>query len=374
MKLWFLILMSLTTGLYASDSGTTAANFLKLGIGPRAIAMGNAQVGLADDVYSTYWNPAGLAHLSLPQAGLVHTQHVEGITEQYLAYAKPTASLGTFAGSFSYLNVGTFQGYDAAGQPTGQVGANDAVLGLSYGKVLFHNSRLGSEVAVGATGKWIQERLDTVSARAYAMDLGLFAEPGKAWRGFLNGWKGGVVLQNIGTALKFDRESFDLPRQLAAGLSYTGALLGQTITVALDGRQPNDGPRTMGLGLEAWAQNTVALRAGYTSQGDLGNGLRVGAGLRLKNVQVDYAFAGAGSLGNTHRFGLTFSWGRPSEDPLYIAQDWYEKGEHDFLKGRYTDALLKFNKALEIDPSHPQALQKMKETYEKIKTGLLPTP
>ena len=30
---------------FAADAGTTSANFLKLGIGPRAIAMGNAQVG-----------------------------------------------------------------------------------------------------------------------------------------------------------------------------------------------------------------------------------------------------------------------------------------------------------------------------------------
>src|SRR5882672_11952507 len=40
----------------ASSAGTTSADFLKLGVGPRAIAMGDAQTSLADDVYATYWN------------------------------------------------------------------------------------------------------------------------------------------------------------------------------------------------------------------------------------------------------------------------------------------------------------------------------
>src|SRR5437762_1251930 len=67
----------------ASDTGTTAANFLKLGIGPRAIAMGEAQVGLADDVYAAYWNPAGLAPLKVPEAGFVQNQYIQDISEQY---------------------------------------------------------------------------------------------------------------------------------------------------------------------------------------------------------------------------------------------------------------------------------------------------
>src|SRR5882672_6233688 len=102
---------------FASDPGTTAANFLKLGVGPRAIAMGNAQVGLANDVYATYWNPAGLAGLGTPEAGFVQNQYLQNISEQYLAFAYPKTRAGAFAGSLTYLNAGTFPGYDAAGNP-----------------------------------------------------------------------------------------------------------------------------------------------------------------------------------------------------------------------------------------------------------------
>src|SRR5687767_4320158 len=73
-------------------AGTSSAQFLKMGAGARAAAMGNAFTAVADDVTATYWNPAGLgqiknAQMSLMQnAGLIDTQY------QYLAAAAPYKS------------------------------------------------------------------------------------------------------------------------------------------------------------------------------------------------------------------------------------------------------------------------------------------
>src|ERR1700746_652257 len=114
--LWAIVMFSFgLRAAYAADPGTTSANFLKLGIGPRAVAMGNAQVGLADDVYATYWNPAGLARLESFEAGFSDNQYVQNISQQYLAAAYPYPRLGTFGASITYLNFGTFPGFDAAG-------------------------------------------------------------------------------------------------------------------------------------------------------------------------------------------------------------------------------------------------------------------
>ena len=40
--------------------GTTAAQFLKIGAGARAIGMGGTYTGISNDIYAVYWNPAGI--------------------------------------------------------------------------------------------------------------------------------------------------------------------------------------------------------------------------------------------------------------------------------------------------------------------------
>ena len=315
----FTLTLATTILAFASGPGSTAADFLNLGAGPRAIAMGDAQVGLANDVYSNYWNPAGLATLKTQEAGFVQTQYLQDISQEYLAYALPRTRYGAFGASFTYQGYGSFSGYDASGQPTGSVGANDMDLGFSYSCDLYKDERYGSELSAGVTGKWIREQLDQASATAFAGDLGLLFSPGIKWGEALNGWKAGLALRNVGTAMTFDQESFALPRQFAAGFSYTGNWRDESVTVAFDGRQPNDGSRTMGVGLEIWTLQSFVLRGGYTTEGDLGSGLRVGAGIRFKTIEVDYAFATEGPLGNTQRFGLTLRFAAPKENPVLLA-------------------------------------------------------
>lgn len=363
--LWAVIWCGTTA--YAGGPGTTAGNFLQLGIGPRATAMGDAQVGLADDVYATAWNPAGLAQLEVQEAGFVQHQYVENISQQYVAYAYPHSALGTFAGSLNYLGVGSFKGYDATGLPRGEVSANDLAVGFSYARTYFRDRRLGSGVSFGATGTYLRERLSDVSAQTVAGDLGALWSPGKRFGEFLEGWRLGGVVRNIGGKLRYDREAFPIPRSFEAGLSYAGRWRDELITLSLDGRQPSGADRSLGLGLEVRTLQYFLIRTGYTSAGDLGSGWRMGGGIRFKTLQVDYAYAGAGEFGGTHRVGLTCRFGKPPEDLQYVAQRWYEKGLRNFRRRRYTEALVEFNKALEIDPAHPDALKMMKTTYEEIK-------
>src|SRR4029077_7741000 len=120
--------------------------------------------------------------------------------------------------------------------------------------------------------------------------------------------------------------------------SYTGILLGEDVVLTLDGRHPSDGRQTFGSGLEITTFQALLLRIGYDSDGDLGSGLRLGAGLKFKTIQVDYAFAAAGSMGSSNYIGLTYRFKQVPADPKYLAEKAYEKGMLEYRKRRFTEA------------------------------------
>jgi hypothetical protein len=368
MKRWLLIPCVISARLAgAADAGTTAANFLQLGAGPRAIGMGEAHVGVADDAYATWWNPAGLVQVENPEVSATYNNYLEKTAQQYIAGALPEGRLGTFGASANVFTYGTIAGADAAGQPTNDVSASDVALAASFAHSIFEDRRKQSHLSFGVTAKWIHEKLDTVSASALAMDAGLHWDAGKSLGEELEGLRAGVVVRNLGSAMKFDTESFALPRTAAAGLALTRLWRGESMTFAVDGEKPQASAGFFSGGLEVWTLRTFVIRGGYTTRGDVGNGLRLGAGIRFQTLEVDYAFANEGDLGSAHRVGVSFQFGKKAPEPLVIAETWYEKGVKDYRRAHYTDALVNFNKALELDPHHPDALEMMKKTYERIK-------
>lgn len=142
--------------------------FLSVGIGARALGMGNVQSAFSNDVTAAYWNPAGLQQLNNTQVGLMHAEWFAGIAKyDYVGIALPIAdrrrSIGISAirfavddipntlflidpdGSINYDNVTSFSAADYAflltyAQKMGKfrVGANAKVIHRIVGK--FANS------------------------------------------------------------------------------------------------------------------------------------------------------------------------------------------------------------------------------------------
>src|SRR5579864_762104 len=158
------LLLPTQRGLWASGPGTTAADILKIGVGARAIGMGEAYVAQADDVSSLYWNPAGLALMQERQASFMYDQMYQDLKFQNANIGIPLEN-GAIGGSLSYLSYGDIQGFDQNGVMTGNQTAYSGVatLGAAW---------LGNQWSAGANVKGIQEKLADEKTTAAAFDLG----------------------------------------------------------------------------------------------------------------------------------------------------------------------------------------------------------
>ena len=279
--------------------GTRAMTFLKIGVGAKAIGMGESQVADADDLYAIYWNPAGLAQLQRPQLGLMHNEWFEGINHQFIGFAQPLGNAGTLGGSLIYLSYGELEGYDIneSGEPvkTENFHPYDLALIASYAR------RFGSALSLGANAKWIREKIDIESAQAIAFDIG------GLYTILNNSLSLGFNVQHLGTKAKFVEESFSLPLNIKVGAAYR--LLDEAFTLTTDVNRPSDNDSTVGVGAAFTAYELIHLRAGYKYKlggNDLGtaSGITSGIGFSVQGFELDYAFVSFGKLGGAHRFSL----------------------------------------------------------------------
>lgn len=81
MKYKVLFIFSIVLATHISVIAQKYSNeFLQIGVGGRALSMGNAVVATSDDIYSTYWNPAGLLKLQHNiSLGLMHSSYFGGL-------------------------------------------------------------------------------------------------------------------------------------------------------------------------------------------------------------------------------------------------------------------------------------------------------
>ena len=116
-----------------------------------------------------------------------------------------------------------------------------------------------------------------------------------------------------------------------------------------------------------WLRGTLAVRAGYDGEKDLGNGFHVGVGFKLRGIQIDYAWTALGNgFGDVHRFGFLFRFGRPGDQA-------YEEGSRLAQQGNYPEAILKFEQALDADPGHARAVQGLRDAVRQLESETGPS-
>ncbi|MBI5574577.1 MAG: PorV/PorQ family protein [Elusimicrobia bacterium] len=362
--------------IFPSAPGSTAANFLKIGVGARATGMGEAAVGVCDDVNSIYWNPAGLGTISNAESSFLYTKWLADMSYQYFLNAYPVKSdglpnqtLGLAIYNFTY---GDIQGADYEGLKTKNLRAGDLAICISDGIKLDDVIDLKNFYA-GLSVKYIGETLDNKKASAFAGDAGIFNK-----QNLLNGEMGfGLSVRNVGSGLKFVSESYPLPMNISFGTSYKRNLFGleDPLTLAVDVNYPNDNKFYFNGGAEYWIINLIGVRVGYKTGQDIGSGIRAGVGLKMNIFQIDVAYAGYDKLGDTYRLGMTLKFGKPTK--LRVTTMPVSTGEVDSLlksaeklynDGRFAEAILEYSKVLHLDATNKSAIECMRKCNEKLKT------
>ncbi len=315
-----------------SKTGTTVAQFLKIGVSARSIAMGGAFVAVANDVSAIYLNSAGLAKNYGYEAMFTHTDWIANTDYDFgaVSFNMPGyGALGIMVAAFSSgeMPVRTVEEPDGTGE---LFTTNDLLIGLAYSRNLTTN------FSIGFTGKYIYQQIWHMSSSSMAIDVGLlFQTP--FW-----GINLGASIQNFGPKMRLDgrdtkfatdpdprntgnvfvvnsqyeMQHYDLPLTFQVGVSKDIFKTERNrLTVAVDAITPKDNYESVNAGLEYGWNELVFLRGGYNSlflddseygfAGGFGLNLRLGGTLKM---QMDYAYADLGRLENAQRFTLSIKF------------------------------------------------------------------
>ncbi|TKJ43383.1 hypothetical protein CEE34_11570 [Candidatus Aerophobetes bacterium Ae_b3a] len=276
-----ILILTFNLVCYANGPGTTTASFLKIGVGARPAAMGEAFTALADDGTSLYWNPAGLTQIKQRELSATYNLWFQEIRQGYLSFGFPSLG-GTVGLGANYVDMGDIEGRDEEGNPTGDFGASDTHLFAGYADK-FKN------ISWGITVGWLEDKIEKDTKTTFLANIGLLYPLGE--RFIL-----GVVAQNIGSKLGSD------PLPLTFKVGAASKL--KALTFALDIAKPQDNEIYYCLGAEWWLGNVLALRVGYKTNQDIGQGLTAGLGYKFGRICLDYAYVPYGDLGDTHRISL----------------------------------------------------------------------
>lgn len=304
--------------------GTSGAQFLEIGISARAIGMGEAFVGLADDASALYYNPGGIALLEETEVLVTHIDYPADIQYEFVGVVLPTPQFyGNLGFSLYWLHmddmdVTTYANPSGNGQT---FTAGDMALAGTYAP------SLTDHLSIGLTMKYIYSFLELEKAQGWALDLGIYYNTG--YRNFTLC----MMLANFGPDMKFIQEEYPLPIDFRFGMSINlMESATNKLTWAVQASRPSDNLEQFNTGLEYWFNDMFAIRAGkkfekdyiddsilpqeledaspYDSRDTFGldAGVTFGFGLKvpisMANMQIDYAYQDMGYLDTVHRFSF----------------------------------------------------------------------
>ncbi len=275
-------------------AANTGLSFLKLGIGARSIAMGDAYVSLADDGTAFIYNPARINSTENGNVTAMFNKTMLDMTTNFVGAKFRMNKFGLGIGLLK-TTVSDIEVRNNPGAPIETFNSDNFAGGIS----LCYD--IQSNFTAGITVKMLYEKIYIDEASGYGLDFGANYK--------INDVSFAVVLSNIGSMNALYNAETKLPTALRFGGSYVLRKNNFTFTGALDGYKILDGGVLhTHMGAEAGYKDFIFLRAGYQT-GYENRSFSAGLGLKYKSLYIDYAFQpytiGFGS-GNSMSLGFNF--------------------------------------------------------------------
>lgn len=326
------------------NTGTSAANFLKIGVGARGNALGGAFIACVNDNSALYWNPAGITQITSLEVGICYTDWILDVNHNFLGVVYPLGRAGVIGFSAISLSMGDMK-TTTPSEPEGTGAyftASDLALGVSYAR------QLTDRFSVGVTAKFVHESISFSTANTFAIDAGTQFDTG------FRGLKIGMAIANFGGKMtlkgtdqmtkvdidkviegnpekeaRLETEGWTLPLMFRLGLSMDLFQIGANrLTGNFNFNDPRDNSPFAVLSAEYGWNNTLFFRTGVIYRSESFDELKLtqaqeldliydfrfafGAGINLKlpgmasQLRFDYSYADLGVLTQAHSFTFTF--------------------------------------------------------------------
>jgi hypothetical protein len=327
----FCFIVSIITfcaGLLSGEAKYTA-DFLTLGVGARALAMGGAGTALSADAYAPYWNSAALGQLTRYEVSFMHSTLNGEDAYDFVSYIHPLKKRGAIG--VSWLRVGVddipITSLPVVSRPVGPTNRPEVIgtFNNTDNAFLFASgwqlpSFHGMDFRLGGTLKLLyMSGYRSTNAIGGGADVGFIAmtnpeKPHQLTLGLQasDAFQTKLYWNTPPPSSDLTSHTETIPPHLKIGIATTHRLniFRSALILALD-TYIKDGIELHG-GAEWTLFDLLALRIGLAERrGSLESvrQLTAGAGLNLRFVTgagagLDYAFANHPALGGSHRISL----------------------------------------------------------------------
>jgi len=336
--LLLVVLSGLAQAQTSDRAGSVGALFLKLGMSPRAAAMGNTYMGISDDITGIFLNPVSIVRLTGYNFFISELEYLVDMRAIAGAFSFPLG--GSIGGRAAVHYVGFLSGdmkmttaRDIDGVSTKRdFSWDEFALGVTYAR------EFTDRFSIGLGAKYVRTDVADFYSQTVAFDVGTIYRTG------FRHLRLGMSATNFGPDMKFKGKYgntyisgiwqvsvpeeygyYPLPISLQVGIAdelYTSE--GFRVTGAIDYSHPNDLAERIHVGTELAYDEMFFVRGGFFMDMDKSDiedpvdpddealdrfmEFRLGAGFSISNVNVDYAWQDIEALGSVHRFAVGFKF------------------------------------------------------------------